>query len=237
MATSRCLNSQSAAPESRLADGTAEVHAGDEQTPCGVAAQLEPCAVDQQLRQAQLEAAHRGQHRARRDRRQHARQLQRRALLGVEQGHVAQLERRRPTRAADLDAADAHRDAERLAGLGFDQRAPALYVGQNRPMQAQPGQQQQAEECKCQPCRDPRQQARGAPRSGHDGSEGRDVRHGESGMPANPGLCSTSRRAPDCAGLLRSSQRPRGRAGAWLPAGALTPGSARAVGPSRPSSR
>ena len=118
----------------------AEIEAGHLQPALRVAANFELRTVNQQLLEAQLER----QQRARRQRRHHARQAQCRLCAGVQQDHVTQLEGRRPAARSHADAADANRHAERLTGPLFDGPTPVFDVGQNAPVQGQPGQQQQA---------------------------------------------------------------------------------------------
>ena len=122
------------------AEFTADVDPGNEDAPVRITPQLELRTVDQQLLEAQLER----EQRARRDRCEHPRQAERGALLGVEHGHVAQLQRRHPATRSHLDVADSHRNPERPAGPLGDRLTPLLDVGQNRPVQGQPGDQQQA---------------------------------------------------------------------------------------------
>jgi len=115
----------------------AHVQPGDEDTAARVAADLQLRAFDQQLLEAQLERPQR----ARRERGRHARQMQRRALLGVEQGHVAQLEAGHPAAALGAQRPDAHRHAEGPGGLGLDLGAPLLDSRQNPPVKSQPERQ------------------------------------------------------------------------------------------------
>ena len=105
-----------------------------------VAPQLELRAVDQQLFEAQFQR----KQRARRDRGEDARQAERRPLFCVEHDHVAQLQRRHPATRPHLDLADANGYPQGLAGPCFDRLTPLLDVGQNRPVQGQPGDQQHA---------------------------------------------------------------------------------------------
>ena len=121
--------------------GAADLEPGHEDIALRIAPQFELGAVDQQLFEAQFER----QQRARRNRRKHTRQAQRGAVLGVEHDHVAQFQRRHPAARAHLDLADAHRHTKCLARPRFDRLTPLLDVGQNRPVQCEPGDQQHAD--------------------------------------------------------------------------------------------
>ena len=105
-----CLKNQSAARSSSLRPGRGgEVEPGDADAAALVAPHVEARAVDQELLEARLER----EQRARRERREDARQAQRDALLGVEDADVAQLDRRHPAARVRLDRADAHGRPER----------------------------------------------------------------------------------------------------------------------------
>ena len=107
-----------------------EVEAGDADSAALVAAHVEARAVDQELREARLER----EQRARRQGGEDARQGERDALLGIEDAHVAQLERRHPAARLRADRADADRRAEHGAGARFDVRTPLFDVRQNQPV-------------------------------------------------------------------------------------------------------
>jgi hypothetical protein len=116
----------------------AEVEAGDEHPPVGVAPRLELRPLDEQLLEAQLQ----GEQRARRQRGDDPRQLEGGPLLAVLQHDVAQLQRRRPAAGLYVDVANKHRNAQRLAGPLGDLRTPLVDVRQNPPVQCQPGDKQ-----------------------------------------------------------------------------------------------
>ena len=107
-----------------------EVEAGDADAAALVAPHVEARAVDQELREARLER----EQRARRQGGEDARQGERDALLGVEDAHVAQLDRRHPAARLRADGADADRRAEHGAGARFDGRTPLFDVRQNQPV-------------------------------------------------------------------------------------------------------
>ena len=118
--------------------GTAEFEPGDEDAATRIASNFELRAVDQQLLEVQLER----EQRARRDRREHARQAQRGRAGGVEQNDITQLETRHPATRPNRDRADANRHPERLARTLLYRSAPLFDVGQNAPMECQPHDQQ-----------------------------------------------------------------------------------------------
>ena len=112
------------------AGAAAEVEPGDADVAGGIAPDVEAGAIDEQLFEADFER----EQGARRQRSVDARQGQRRPLLGIENAHVAQLDRRDPAARAGLDRADPHRRAEHAAGPGLDRRTPVVDVRQNQPV-------------------------------------------------------------------------------------------------------
>jgi hypothetical protein len=72
------------------------------------------------------------------------RQAQCRLTIGIEQLHIAQLDGRHPAAGAQRDRADPHRHTQGFGGAAFYRLTPLLDVGQNGPMESQPGDQQQA---------------------------------------------------------------------------------------------
>ena len=120
-----------------------DLEPGHEDPAVGITMGFEVGSIDEQLREARLQ----GQQRLRRQRADHARQLQHWPGLVVEQGHVAQLQRRQPAVGVDNDRADAHRLPEKVAGVPFDRRSPLVDVRQNQKVQRQPCRDQQAPCC------------------------------------------------------------------------------------------
>jgi hypothetical protein len=123
-----------------VAGRAGEIQPTDQDPPVRGAAHVQLGLVDVQLLEPELH------HRARRQRGQHARQPQRHAAGGIEQGDVAQLERRDHASGLRADDADAHGHTQRPAGLHFQQRAKLVDSRHNPPVQSTPGQPQQ------QPC-------------------------------------------------------------------------------------
>ena len=101
----------------------------------GIAPQLQPRVLDQQLLEAQLKPQQRGH----RQRRRHLRQAQGLVATRIAQHHIVQHKGRHPARAVYGDLADLHRMPERAAGLGLDARTPIVQTGQNQPVQGEPG--------------------------------------------------------------------------------------------------
>ena len=81
-----------------------------------------------------VEARLEREQRARRQRRDDARQAQRDAPSASSSTHVAQLESPAPSRSSGLDRADPHAHPERRAGARLDRRTPFLDVRQNQPV-------------------------------------------------------------------------------------------------------
>ena len=107
-----------------------EVEPADPDAAALVAAHVQARAVDEQLREARLER----KHRARRQRREDARQLERDALLGVVDANVAQLDRGHPAARVCRDRTDLDRGADHGARARLDLRAPLLDVRQTLPV-------------------------------------------------------------------------------------------------------
>ena len=108
----------------------AEVEPGDTDVPGRVAPDVERRRVDQQLLEARLE----GEQRARRERGEDARQAEGDPLLGVENLHLAQFQRRYPAARTDLDRAYLHDCPEQAARARLDRPTPLLDVRQNQPV-------------------------------------------------------------------------------------------------------
>jgi len=119
-----------------------DAEAGDEDAALRVAAQQQLGAVQQQLGETQFE----GQQRARRQRGADAGQVQRLPAGGLDDAHVAQVQRGDPSGRSGADGADLHGYPQCLGGLLFELGPPVVDVRQNRPVQCQPGRDQQGEQ-------------------------------------------------------------------------------------------
>ncbi len=127
---------------------------GDENAPVGGAADIEFGALDVQLLEAQAPQ------RARRQGQDHARQAQRGAALRIEQGHVAELDRRDQPLAARRDRADAHRYPQRARGQGFQRSAKLPDTRHNPAVKRAPAEGQHQCQRQQQTQRPPRQPRR-----------------------------------------------------------------------------
>ena len=118
----------------------AEGQARDDDAPVALAAHVQLGAFDIDLLEPKA------QQRARRQRHHHARQAQRLASLGVQQGHVLQLHRGDQPFAARADGMDAHRYPQCALGLLFQLRTEVADTRHNPAMQPPPGGRQQQPE-------------------------------------------------------------------------------------------
>ena len=116
------------------------VEPGDVHPALRVAPHLQPRAVDQHL----LETQRQRQQRLRCQRGADLAEHQRLASLRIKDAQIAQAQRRHPAAGLHLDRADAQPQPHGPAGRGFDARTPFVDVRQNRPVQRQPGGEQQA---------------------------------------------------------------------------------------------
>ncbi|MCW7536655.1 hypothetical protein OOT46_02130 [Aquabacterium sp. A7-Y] len=124
-----------------LAPGlAAHLQPGHEQPALDIAAHLQARAIDDQLLEARLPV----QQRAGRQGRVDPSQAQRLAPAGVADQDVSQFQRRHPAVRFNTDVADLHRHPQGSGGRLLDLRAPRFDSRQNRPMQNEPGHQQQA---------------------------------------------------------------------------------------------
>ena len=124
-----------------IAGGVArQVDAAGQQPAIARATQLQLGGVDHQL--LQLQRAER-QHR---ERRQHARHLQRGAAFGVQHAHVAQRHRRHQPVGMRLDETDVHRRADGPRGQLLQPRTQFVDTRHNDPVQGGRGQQHQQQQ-------------------------------------------------------------------------------------------